>query len=377
MKSNTIAIAINSSWNIYNFRSGLVRALVEAGHELLAIAPADAHSERLTELGCRFVPISMTARGTSPLEDARLFLDYRRILKRHRPAAFLGYTIKPNVYGSLAAHSLGIPVINNIAGLGVTFLKHGLFQRLVRGMYRTALRRSDTVFFQNPDDRSLFVEAGLVRPGQTELLPGSGVDLKRFAPVERERESGDPFVFLVVSRLLRSKGIGHYVSASESLRNEFPHAQFRIAGIMEKGHGEAITEEEIQRWSAEGAITYLGALDDVRPALSEADVVVLPTFYPEGTPRALLEAAAMGKPLIATDVPGCREVLDNGVNGLLCEPRSVESLAAAMCRMLRMGEEERKAMGAVSRAKAEAEFDEQIVIARYIAALEKALAARL
>jgi glycosyltransferase involved in cell wall biosynthesis len=375
MKSNMIAIAINSSWNIYNFRSGLVRALVAAGYEVLAIAPADAHSERLSELGCRFVPIRMSARGTSPLEDAKLFLDYRRILKRHRPAAFLGYTIKPNVYGSLAAHSLGIPVINNIAGLGVTFLKHGLFQKLVRAMYRTALRRSRTVFFQNPDDRSLFVKAGLVRPRQTELLPGSGIDLQRFAPAEQRRESGDSFAFLVVSRLLRSKGIAHYVSAAEALRKDFPRAEFRIAGIMEKGHREAVTEEEIQRWSAEGLIHYLGALDDVRPALAAADAVVLPTFYPEGTPRALLEAAAMGKPLIATDVPGCREVVEDGVNGFLCRPRDVESLAAAMSRMLRMSDGKRAAMGAASRAKAEREFDERIVIARYAAALERALAA--
>jgi glycosyltransferase involved in cell wall biosynthesis len=376
MKSNTIAIAINSSWNIYNFRSGLVRALVEAGYEVLAIAPVDAHSERLSELGCRFVPIRMSARGTSPLEDARLFLDYRRILKRHRPAAFLGYTIKPNVYGSLAAHSLKIPVVNNIAGLGVTFLKHGLFQRIVRAMYRTALRRSHTVFFQNPDDRRLFVEAGLVRPRQTELLPGSGIDLERFAPAQRKRESSDPLVFLVVSRLLRSKGIAHYVAAAEAVRKEFPNAEFRIAGIMEKGHGEAITEDEIRRWSAAGLINYLGALDDVRPALSAADVVVLPTFYPEGTPRALLEAAAMGKPLISTDVPGCREVIADGVNGFLCEPRDVESLAGAMSRMIGMSDAERAAMGAASRAKAERDFDERIVIARYAAALEKALAER-
>jgi glycosyltransferase involved in cell wall biosynthesis len=375
MKSNTIAIAINSSWNIYNFRSGLVRGLVEAGYEVLAVAPVDAHSERLSELGCRFVPIRMSARGTSPLEDARLFLDYRHILKRHRPAAFLGYTIKPNVYGSLAAHSLKIPVINNIAGLGVTFLKRGLFQTIVRGMYRTALRRSHTVFFQNPDDRSLFVEAGLVRPHQTELLPGSGIDLKRFTPAQRRRESGDPLVFLVVSRLLRSKGIAYYVAAAEAVRKQFPDAEFHIAGIMEKGHGEAITEEEIRRWSADGLINYLGALDDVRPALSAADVVVLPTFYPEGTPRALLEAAAMGKPLIATDVPGCREVIDDGVNGFLCEPRDAQSLAGAMSRMLAMSDAERAAMGAASRAKAEKDFDERIVIARYAAALEKALAA--
>jgi glycosyltransferase involved in cell wall biosynthesis len=373
MQSNTIAIAINASWNIYNFRSGLVRALVAAGYDVLAIAPADAYSDRLSELGCRFVPIRMSARGTSPVEDARLFLDYRRILKEQRPAVFLGYTIKPNVYGSLAAHSLGIPVINNIAGLGVTFLKSGLFQKFIRTLYRTALRRSHTIFFQNPDDRELFVGAGLVRRAKTELLPGSGIDLDRFAPAARSRTSTQPFVFLLVSRLLRSKGILEYVAAAKIVREQFPDAKFRIAGILESGHKEAIEEHEIRRWAEEGVIDYLGALDDVRPAIAGADAVVLPTFYPEGTPRALLEAAAMGKPLLTTNVPGCREVLDDGFNGYLCEPRDAQSLADAMLRMLRLAAEELQAMGEASRRKAEAEFDERIVIARYTRAVERAL----
>lgn len=376
MQSNTIAIAINASWNIYNFRSGLVRALVAAGHDVLAIAPADAYSDRLAELGCRFVPVRMSARGTSPIEDGRLFLDYRRILKEHRPAALLGYTIKPNVYGSLAAHSLGIPVINNIAGLGVTFLKSGLFQKFIRTLYRTALRRSHTVFFQNSDDRDLFVGAGLVRRSKTELLPGSGVDLDRFAPAASTRMGSGPFAFLLVARLLRSKGIAEYVSAAKAVREHFPDAMFRIAGILESGHKEAIEESEIRRWAAEGVIDYLGALDDVRPALAEADTVVLPTFYPEGTPRSLLEAAAMGKPLVTTDVPGCRDVVDHGVNGFLCQPRNAESLAEAMLRVLRLDDDDLQAMGEASRRKAEAEFDERIVIARYTRAIEKALASR-
>ena len=376
MKSKTIAIAINASWNIYNFRSGLVRALVAAGYDVLAIAPEDAYSKRLPELGCRFVPVSMSARGTSPLEDARLFLEYRRILKEHRPAIFLGYTIKPNVYGSLTAHALGIPVINNIAGLGVSFLKRGLFQSFVRTLYRAALRRSRTVFFQNPDDCSLFVEAGLARREQSRLLPGSGVDLARFAPVERKRAPGDPFVFLLVSRLLRSKGIAEYAAAARAVRAERSDVRFRIAGILEPGHRDAVSEDEVRRWEAEGTIEYLGALEDVRPALAAADAMVLPSFYPEGPPRSLLEAAAMGKPLITTDVPGCREVLDEGVNGFLCEPRNVDSLAAAMLRMRDMSEDRLEAMGAASRRKAEVEFDERIVVSRYLEAIGEALRPR-
>lgn len=376
MKSKTIAIAINSSWNIYNFRSGLVRALVAAGYDVVAVAPEDPHSRRLQELGCRFVPVRMSARGTSPLEDARLFLEYRRILGEEGPAAFLGYTIKPNVYGSLAAHSLGVPVINNIAGLGVTFLKNGLFQRFVRTLYRAALHRSRTVFFQNPDDCSLFLQAGLVRPEQRRLLPGSGVDLARFSPVKRVRESGDPFVFLLVSRLLRSKGIAEYVAAAKAVRARYPDARFQIAGILESEHLDSVAEEEVRGWAAEGTIDYLGALDDVRTALAAADAMVLPTFYPEGTPRSLLEAAAMAKPLITTNVPGCREVLDDGVNGFLCEPKSAASLADAMIRMLSMSGQALQAMGATSRRKAEAEFDERIVISRYLDAIGDALRPR-
>jgi glycosyltransferase involved in cell wall biosynthesis len=375
MKSKTIAIAINSSWNIFNFRSGLVRALVEAGYEVLAIAPPDAFSERLPELGCRFVPIEMSARGTSPMQDAKLFLAYRRLLRRHRPDVFLGYTIKPNVYGSLAAQELGIPVINNIAGLGITFLKGGLFQTFVRTLYRTALRRSQTVFFQNPDDRALFLGAGLVQEAQTRLLPGSGVDLGRFQPQLRTRKGDDRLVFLLVSRLLRSKGILDYVAAAQSLRAEFPDSEFRIAGIAEPGHPEAIPLEDVRGWHAEGVVNYLGALDDVRVALAEADAMVLPTFYPEGTPRALLEAAAMAKPIIATDVPGCRDVVDDGVNGFLCQPRDSASLAAAMRRLLGLSPESLRAMGAASRRKAEDQFDEQIVVERYLTAVDEALAA--
>jgi glycosyltransferase involved in cell wall biosynthesis len=376
MKSKTIAIAINSSWNILNFRSGLVRALVDAGYEVLAIAPRDAFSERLSELGCHFVPIEMSARGTSPVQDTQLFLAYRRVLRHHRPDVLLGYTIKPNIYGSLAAQALGIPVINNIAGLGITFLKGGLFQAFVRTLYRTALRRSRTVFFQNLDDRTLFLDAGLVREDQTRLLPGSGVDLARFQPQLRTREQDSRFAFLLVSRLLRSKGILDYVAAAETLHAEFPNADFRVAGIAEPDHPEAIRVEEVRRWDAEGTVTYLGALDDVRPALAEADAMVLPTFYPEGTPRALLEAAAMAKPIITTAVPGCRDVVDEGINGFLCQPRDSASLAAAMRRMLRLAPDELRAMGTASRRKAEDQFDERIVVQRYLAAIDDALASR-
>jgi glycosyltransferase involved in cell wall biosynthesis len=369
----TIAISVNSSWNIVNFRSGLVRGLIDAGYDVIAIAPADEHSERVRQLGCRLIPIRMVRRGTSPVQDIGLVLQYLRILRRERPAAFLGFTIKPNIYGSIAAHLLGIPTVNNIAGLGVTFLKNGLLQKLVRVLYKVALSRSRRVFFQNREDLSLFVAEKLVAEERAMLLPGSGVDLSRFAPVPRSTAPDRDFVFLLSARLLRTKGIGEFVQAAESVRRSHPNSKFRIAGIVEDMHPDAISESEIANWRNGSAVEYLGTLGDVRGAIADADVVVLPTFYPEGTPRALLEGAAMAKPLITTDVPGCRDIVVQGLNGVLCAPRDPEALAQAMRRMMDLPLSQLEEMGRASRRRAIECYDENIVLRQYVEILEELL----
>lgn len=374
MTGKTVAMAINASWNIFNFRAGLIRGLQEAGHSVVAMSPKDAYVPALVGLGVDHVPVAMDSAGLSPLHDLALLIRYRRALKRIRPDVFLAYTAKPNVWGSLAAQSLGIPVVNNVSGLGTAFIRGGLLKNIVSTLYRTAFRRSATVFFQNPEDLDLFVKSGLVRPDSAALLPGSGIDLTRFSPRAEPPEPRAP-TFLLVGRLLWDKGIGEYIEAARMVRQRRPDARFHLLGFLDAQNRTAIPAEQVARWEAEGIVEYLGHAEDVRDALAGADCVVLPS-YREGLPRTLLEAAAMGKPLIATDVPGCRHVVDAGVNGFLCEARDPTSLSEAMLRMLDLETGARTAMGAAARRKVEEEFDERRVIDLYLEAIREATAAR-
>lgn len=295
-----------------------------------------------------------------------LLVDYFRNLRRLRPDIFLGYTIKPNVYGSLAASALGIPVINNISGLGTTFIRKGPSRRLVEVLYRISLAPSKRVFFQNEDDRSLFVERQIVKNKQTELLPGSGVDLERFTPIAKPfSDQGASFRFLFIGRVLRDKGVCEYVNAARRLKAEGRNVNCAILGFLEAENRTAIDRMTIDQWITEGLIEYLGGTDDVRMHIASADCIVLPS-YREGTSRTLLEAAAMGKPIIATDVPGCREVIDDGKNGLLCRVKDPDDLAQKMTELMNMPSPLRQSMGIAGRRKVEREFDEKIVIGRYL-----------
>ena len=374
-----VLICLNTAWNLVNFRSGLIKALVAQGHEVVAVAPPDAYASQLAALGCRFVPLPMANGGTNPLHDSLLLWRFWRLFKQERPDVFLGYTVKPNVYGSLAAHWLGIPVVNNIAGLGAVFISGGWLVKLVRGLYRMALGRSATVFFQNPDDRAMFVDGGLVRAEVTELLPGSGVDLVRFASSEvmdchgagaPRNDDSSKFRFLLIARMLRDKGVCEYVEAARQLRQRWPQAEFCLLGFLDVQNPAAIARAEMDAWVAEGVVNYLGVSDDVRAQIATAHCIVLPS-YREGTPRTLLEAAAMARPIITTNAVGCREVVDDGINGYLCQVRDAKDLADKMEQMLQLSPEQRAAMGLRGRAKMEAEFDEQIVIDKYLAAISQ------
>ena len=367
-----IIICLNTAWNLVNFRAGLIRALVAAGHEVVAVAPDDKYAASLNVLGCRFVPLHMENGGTNPVQDALLTWRFVRLFARERPDVYLGYTVKPNVYGSLAAHMMRIPVINNIAGLGAVFIKDGWLVRVVRWLYRMALKQSTKVFFQNNDDRQLFVSGGLVRAEVTEVLPGSGIDLTRFTPAftAAVHDVNSIFRFLLIARMLRDKGVGEYVEAARLLRQRWPQAEFCLLGFVDVQNPAAISRAEIDAWVAEGVVNYLGVSDDVRTQIATADCVVLPS-YREGTPRTLLEAAAMARPIITTDAVGCREVVDDGVNGYLCRVRSAADLAEKMEQILLLSPDQRSEMGQLGRAKIEAEFDEQIVIRSYLAVISE------
>ncbi|WP_246623588.1 glycosyltransferase family 4 protein [Sphingomonas colocasiae] len=369
-----IAISINTSWNVVNFRAGLVRALVAQGHEVIALTPTDAHSARIADLGARFIPLEMDGRSRSPLHDIGLALRYRAAFRRERPDVYLGFTIKPNLYGSMAAHSLGIPVVNNITGLGKMFVGKGWLNRVVIGLYRVALSRSRTVFFQNRDDLALFAAHKLVADEVIRLLPGSGVDLQRFKPAPRdEAGAARPFTFLLIARLLWAKGIAQYIEAARQILQSHPDTRFRIVGMIDEFGADGVPRSALDQWQAEGVIDYLGPADDVRPHIADADCLVLPTYYPEGTPRTLLEGAAMGKPLLTTDVPGCRDIVEDRVTGRLCAPRDVAALHAAMSDLRNLSPAALAEMGIAARNKAERDFDEQIVVRRYLDAIDDAV----
>ena len=363
-----LALSANGGWGVVNHRRGLIAGLQRAGYRVAVLVPEDEYGDAIRAMGASFHPLPMQPKGRSPFGDLKLLASYRRVLKRLRPAAFLGFTIKPNVYGSIAAHSLGIPVVNNITGLGLTFERAGPLNRLVIALYRFALRRSAKVFFQNHDDRSLFVERGLVRPDQAGLLPGSGVDLDFFQPAPAVERNG--VAFLLASRLLWAKGIAEYAEAARTLKRVRPDLQFRLAGPPEPPGAAALAPSDLQRWAKEGLIDYRGSFADIRAELADADCAVLPS-YREGVPRILLEASAMALPVIAADSVGCREAVVDGKTGFLCQPKDSASLAAAMLRLAEMHPAERRSMGIAGRARVEREFSESLVHRLYLDALLK------
>jgi len=313
------------------------------------------------------IAVEINRSGLNPFADLRLLRSYRTVLARLRPAAYLGYTIKPNIYGSLAAASLGIPALPNVSGLGTAFIRGGSLQMLVTQLYRAGFRKAPVVFFQNDEDRRLFIDRRIVRRDQAHVLPGSGIDLGRFTP---EPVPIGPPTFLLIARLLRDKGVVEFVEAGRQLRSEMPDARFQLLGPIDEGNRTAITSADLASWVGEGLVEHLGTTDDVRPFIAASTAVVLPS-YREGLPRSLLEGAAMGRPLIAADVPGCRNVVEDGVNGLLCEARSAKSLTATIRRLAGMTTIERQAMGDAGRRKVQAQYSEELVVQAYLDVLAK------
>jgi len=363
MTPRTIVLSANSDWNIANFRQGLVRGLRSAGYEPVVIAPHDPSADaRMRDLGIERIPVHVDRAGLNPVADLGLLLKYRSLLKRLRPAAYLSYTIKPNIYGSFAAASLGIPALPNVSGLGTAFIAGGPLQAIVTKLYRVGFRRAPVVFFQNEEDRALFVQRRIVRPEQACVLPGSGVDLEHFAAAPLPE---GPPVFLYIGRLLRDKGVVEFVEAARSLRAELPRARFQLLGGLDEGNRTAIRADELAAWQREGLVEHLGTTDDVRPFIAAASAIVLPS-YREGLPRSLLEAAAMGRPLIASDVPGCREVVEDGVNGFLCTVRDSSSLAESMRRLAHLPRQQQIAMGEAGRRRVQEWFSEAFVVQAYL-----------
>jgi glycosyltransferase involved in cell wall biosynthesis len=358
-----IALVCNTAWAIYTYRRGLLRALTQGGARVSIIAPRDRTFEPLTQMGCECIDLPVASKGTNPVHDLRtlraLYQHYRAL----NPDVVFHYTIKPNIYGSVAAWLARVPSLAVTTGLGYVFIQKSRAAQVAKLLYRFAFRFPREVWFLNRDDETAFREGNLLaHPERARLLHGEGVDLEdfAFAPLPERNE----FSFVLIGRLLWDKGVGEYVEAARQLRARYPQARFKLLGPVGVDNPSAITREEVAAWEREGVIEYLGETADVRPYISDADCVVLPS-YREGVPRTLMEASAMGRPIVATDVPGCREVVADGENGLLCQAREAASLAAALSKMLDMSVPERAAMATRGRKKIEKEFDERVVVQRY------------
>jgi glycosyltransferase involved in cell wall biosynthesis len=359
-----VLISANTSWYVWNFRKRLIDEIRAQGHTVIVAAPADSYSAKFGEEGIDFVPVSIRAKSTNPLGELATFCSYMSVYRAERPDIILQYTIKPNLYGSIAARFLGIPAVCNVSGLGAAFARKGLLSFIVVRLYRFAFRKVHRVFFQNPDDRALFLEQRLVREERTALLPGSGVNLERFTP--EPRESG-PFTFLFVGRLLKAKGVEDFIRAARIVRAEgFPDTRFVLLGAYDDDDSHMADRALIDGAVSDGVVILPGQVDDVRVWLRKADCVALPSYYREGVPRSLLEGAASGKILIAADSVGTKEPVTNGLNGFLCRPRDPADLARAMKQALSLTAEQRDAMGRNSRTIAETRFDERIVLLAYL-----------
>ena len=363
-----IILVSRCAWTLYNFRAGLIRKLVNEKHVVIGGGAGEPEFEaKIKELGIPFVVLPVDKQGINLWADFKLFWALHKWYRKEKPDIVHHFTIKPVIYGSLAARLAGVPrIVNTITGLGSVFInKKSWLRYLVEIQYRIALAAAHYTFFQNADDLNCFLKRRLIPQHKSGLLPGSGVDCSAFVPLSDHAYVADkPVAFLMVSRLLRDKGIYEYIGAARLVKKSFPEVRFNLLGRRDERNPSVVSQEELDGWQRERVVTWLGEIPDVRPVIMDADVVVLPS-YREGVPKALLEAAAVGKPLIATDVAGCREVVEDLVNGLRVPVRDVERLAEAIIWMIR-NPAARLQMGKEGRKKIEQNFDEKFVVEKIL-----------
>jgi len=349
-----ILLFANTTWYLYNFRLALASAAREAGHEVVLAGPHDEYADRIRQAGFAWYPLEVSRRGMNPVAEAGAVLRCAALYRRLRPDLVHHFTIKAVVYGSLAARLVGVRcVVNSITGLGYAFVKGGasgrLLRRLAVGLYRAALRAPQTqAIFENQDDMESFVDRRIVRREKAVVIPGTGVDLAQFRPTAEP--TGEPVVVLA-SRMLWDKGVGEFVEAARHLKRDGVGGRFVLVGTPDPGNPSSIPADQLHAWTAEGVVEWLGRRDDMPAVYAASSVAVLPSQR-EGLPRTLVEAAASARPIVASDVPGCRDVVRDGVNGLLVPPGDAAALAAAIGRLL-ADPQLRRRMGEKGRAIAE------------------------
>ncbi|MDW8095259.1 MAG: glycosyltransferase family 4 protein [Aquificaceae bacterium] len=358
-----IALTSNTSFSLYNFRIGLMRRLKEYGFEVHTVAPEDEYSPLLKEEFFFHPLIHLNRKGTNPLKDALLFLEYLRLYKEIKPDLVINYTIKPNIYSSLSCGILKIPVISVITGLGYVFIKGGLLKFLVKLLYRIALPKNRYLVFQNQRDYNQLYQ---LLPPSSIIIHGSGVNTDYFSPKYCSEEKViNKTIFLFIGRFLRDKGIIELVEVGKKLQKEGKDFEIWFLGSTDSGNPASIHEKELENLKQLPFLTIIPFTKYVREHICKADCVVLPSYYGEGVPRALLEAMAMEKPIITSDIPGCRELISND-NGFLVRPRDVGDLYDKMNKFLELSYEERVEMGRKGRELILKRYDERIIVEKYV-----------
>ena len=372
-KKTKVALVANSTWNIYNFRLNLIKKLESEKLEVIVIAPVDEYIHYLNNVAnIRHIPLkTLSRKSTNPFKDIVLFNELNSIYKKEKPDLVIHYTIKPNIYGNLAASLNKIKSICAVTGLGYTFLNKGFTNFVARYLYKFSFRFSDRVVFENEDDRALFIREKLATEQKCISMKGCGVNTNYFRPLVNGRKNGKR-VFLFIGRLLYDKGIVEFVEAAKLVRAKIKNTEFWVVGELDSGNPSAIDKEQLVKWVNEKDIHYCGTTKDIRGYMKQTDVVVLPS-YREGLPKVILEGMAMGKPIVTTDTAGCRETVEENENGYLVPVKDADQLAKAMMKMALLSNEELEEMGNASREKTLEIFDDKIIANQFMEIIDEIL----
>ncbi len=362
-----ILILVNHDLVVYNFRKELVERLINEGYEVYVSSPNGKRIPQLIEMGCKFIETSIDRHGKNPFDELQLLSSYKKIIKEIEPLCVLTYTIKPNIFGAIACQKSGIPCLTNITGLGSAVEKKGALQFITVALYKYALKKINTVFFQNQENLEFFINRKISADDKYVLIPGSGVNLEEFSYLEYPKEDGI-IKFVFISRIMKEKGIDLYLEAAKVIKQKYSNTEFHVCGFCEEDY-----EEVLIKYQKDGYIIYHGMVDNIKEVLSEMNCTLHPTYYPEGLSNVLLESSACGRPIITTDRSGCREVVKIGVNGYLVKENNPDSLIQNIELFMNLAYDKKRQMGVEGRAYVKKNFDRKIVIDKYIERIDKSI----
>jgi glycosyltransferase involved in cell wall biosynthesis len=359
-----IVLVANTSWNVYNFRKKLILSFLEKGFEVICVAPEDIFTKEIQDLPVTYLPIRLNPKGNNPFSDLFLIYQLTKIYTIHKPDVVLQYTIKPNIYGSFAAYLAGVPVINTVTGLGTVFLHKTITSAIAQKLYTWSFKSASMVVFQNEDDQDLFVEKKIVKVANTRIIRGSGVDVTAFKS-STSNSDRQPFQFLMVARLIYDKGIREFAEASKMLYELYGSTvECVLIGAIDSDKNLGIPKDELKVWVDENHILYKPFTNNIVEEYQVASVVVLPS-YREGLSKSLLEAASCSKPIIASNVAGCKEIVIDTKNGYQCVPKNSKDLFEKMLKMLACTKGELDEMGKFSRSLVVENFSDKIIFNEY------------